>query len=71
MIPVKPVSVKFPEDERARLKALADTLGWTESRVVRDSIAVTIYLIQNPEGENMPKTIGMARTALLHEGKDS
>ena len=67
MIPVQPVSIKFPEEERAKLKALAAALDWTESKVVRDSVAVAFYLIHNPQGENLPKIIGMARHALLHE----
>jgi hypothetical protein len=46
MIPIQPLSVKFPEEERAQLKALAAALGWSESQVVRDSVAAIIYLAQ-------------------------
>jgi hypothetical protein len=31
MIPLQPVSVKFSDEERAKLKALATALGWSES----------------------------------------
>ncbi len=71
MIPLQPVSVKFTDEERAKLKALATALGWTESQVVRDSVAAIIYLVQNPDADSPPKIIGMARQALLHEENDS
>jgi len=67
MIPLQPVSVKFTDDERAKLKALATALGWTESQVVRDSVAAIVYLVQHPESEIVPKIIGMARQAMKHE----
>ena len=70
MIPLQPVSVKFTDDERAKLKALATALGWTESQVVRDSVAAIIYLVQNPDSNSLPKIIGMARQAILHEEND-
>jgi hypothetical protein len=71
MIPLQPVSVKFTDEERAKLKALATALGWTESQVVRDSVAAIVYLIQHPDGDTQPKIVGMARQALLHEDNDS
>ena len=71
MIPLQPVSVKFTDDERAKLKALATALGWTESQVVRDSVEAVIFLVQQPDAEMLPKIIGMARQALHHEGNDS
>ena len=67
MIPLQPVSVKFTDDERARLKALATALGWTESQVVRDSVAAIVYLVQYPDGDSIPKIIGMGRQAMQHE----
>jgi hypothetical protein len=67
MIPLQPVSVKFTDEERAKLKALAIALGWTESQVVRDSVAAIVYLVQNPDSDSLPKIIGMARQALQHE----
>jgi hypothetical protein len=67
MIPLQPVSVKFTDDERAKLKALATALGWTESQVVRDSVAAIVYLIQHPDGDTIPKIIGMGRQAMQHE----
>jgi predicted transcriptional regulator len=71
MIPLQPVSIKFTDEERAKLKALATALGWTESQVVRDSVAAIVYLVQNPDSATQPKIVGMARQALLHEGNDS
>ena len=71
MIPLQPVSVKFTDDERAKLKALATSLGWSESQVVRDSVAAIIFLVQNPDCEHTPKIIGLARQALRHEESDS
>jgi hypothetical protein len=67
MIPLQPVSVKFTDEERAKLKALASALGWTESQVVRDSVAAIIFLVQHPDSDSLPKIIGMARQALQHE----
>ena len=67
MTPLQPVSVKFTDDERAKLKALATALGWTESQVVRDSVAAVVYLVQHPHSEIVPKIIGMARQAMEHE----
>ena len=67
MIPLQPVSVKFTDEERAKLKALASALDWTESQVVRDSVAAIVYLVQNPDSDSSPKIIGMARQALHHE----
>lgn len=67
MIPLQPVSVKFTDEERAKLKALATALGWTESQVVRDSVAAIVYLVQNPDSDSLPKIIGMARQGLQHE----
>jgi len=67
MIPLQPVSVKFTDEERAKLKALATALGWTESQVVRDSVAAIICLVQHPDGDTQPKIIGMARQAMQHE----
>ena len=67
MIPLQPVSVKFTDEERAKLKALATALGWTESQVVRDSVAAIIFLVQHPDSDLLPKIVGMARQALQHE----
>jgi hypothetical protein len=67
MIPLQPVSVKFTDEERVKLKALASALGWTESQVVRDSVAAIVFLVQNPDSDLLPKIIGMARQALQHE----
>lgn len=71
MIPLQPLSIKFTDEERARLKALATALGWSESQVVRDSVAAIVYLVQHPDNDILPKIIGMARQALQHEGDDS
>lgn len=70
MIPLQPFSVKFTDEERAKLKALASALGWNESKAVRESVAAVIYLVGHPEGETLPKIIGMARHAVQLE-KDS
>jgi hypothetical protein len=70
MIPLQPVSVKFTGDERAKLKALATALGWTESQVVRDSVAAIVYLVQNPDTDSLPKIVGMGRQALSHDEND-
>jgi hypothetical protein len=67
MIPLQPLSIKFTDEERARLKALASALGWSESQAVRDSVAAIIFLVQNPHSDSLPKIIGMARQALQHE----
>jgi hypothetical protein len=67
MTPLQPVSIKFTDDERAKLKALATALGWTESQVVRDSVAAIVYLVQHPDGDFIPKIIGMARQAMQYE----
>ena len=67
MIPISPISVKFTDEERARLKALATTLGWTESQIVRDSVAHILRLIHHPESNDEPKLIALARLALCHE----
>ena len=67
MIPLQPVSIKFTEEERARLKALANSLGWTESQVVRDSVAHILHLIHHPDSPEEPKLIRLARLALCHE----
>jgi len=67
MIPLQPISIKFTDEERARLKALASALGWSESQAVRDSVAAVIFLVQNPDSDSLPKIIGMARQALQHE----
>jgi predicted transcriptional regulator len=61
MIPLQPVSVKFTDEERAKLKALATALGWTESQVIRESVAAIAYLIQNSETSTQPRIIAMAR----------
>lgn len=70
MIPLQPFSVKFTDEERAKLKALASALGWNESKVVRDSVAAVIYLVGHSESETVPKIIGLARHAIQLE-KDS
>jgi hypothetical protein len=67
MIPLQPLSIKFTDEERARVKALASALGWSESQAVRDSVAAIIFLVQNPDSDSLPKIIGMARQALQHE----
>lgn len=67
MIPLQPLSIKFTDEERARLKALASALGWSESQAVRDSVAAIIFLVQNPDSDLLPKIIGMARQALQHD----
>jgi hypothetical protein len=68
MIPVPPLSVKFPDDERARLKALADKIGWSEGQVVRDSVTHVLNLIYSAEsGAPAPKLITLSQLALCHE----
>jgi hypothetical protein len=64
MIPIQPVSVKFTDEERSKLKTLAKSLGWSESQVVRDSVAGILYLIEHPNCHTELKIIGMARQAL-------
>ena len=66
MIPIPPLSVKFSDDERARLKALATSLGWTESQVVRDSVTHVLHLIDHPDSKDEPKLIILARLAVCH-----
>ncbi len=66
MIPLPPLSVKFPDEERARLKALAATLGWPESQIVRDAVAYAWHLIHQPKSTEEPKFIILARLALCH-----
>jgi predicted transcriptional regulator len=67
MIPISPISVKFTDEERAKLKALAATLGWTESQIVRDSVAHTLHLVHHPGSKDEPKLIALARLAISHE----
>jgi hypothetical protein len=67
MIPLPPLSVKFSDDERARLKALAASLGWPESQVVRDSVAHIHRLIEQPDSQEQPKVIVLARLNRCHE----
>jgi len=67
MIPISPISVKFTEEERARLKALATSLGWTESQIVRDSVAHILHLIHHPDSKDEPRLIALARLAMCHE----
>ena len=67
MIPLPPLSVKFSDEERAKLKALASTLGWPESQVVRDSVTHVLHLIHHPDSKDEPKLISLARLALCHE----
>ncbi len=67
MIPISPISVKFTEEERVRLKSLATTLGWTESQIVRDSVAHILRLIHHPDSNDEPKLIALARLALCHK----
>ena len=67
MIPLQPVSIKFTEEERARLKALATSLGWTESQIVRDSVAHILHLIHHPDSKDQPRLIALAHLALCHE----
>jgi hypothetical protein len=67
MIPLPPLSVKFSDEERARLKALAATLGWPEGQIVRDSVAHILHLVHHPNSKDEPKLISLARLALCHE----
>ena len=67
MIPLPPLSVKFSDEERAKLKALAVTLGWPESQIVRDSVTHILHLIHHPDSPEEPKLISLARLALCHE----
>ena len=67
MIPLQPFSIKFTEEERVRLKALATSLGWTESQIVRDSVAHILHLIHHPGSPDEPKLIALARLALCNE----
>jgi hypothetical protein len=67
MIPLPPLSVKFSDEERARLKTLAATLGWPESQVVRDSVAYILHRVHHPDSNDEPKVIALARLALCHE----
>ena len=67
MIPLPPLSVKFSDEERAKLKALAVTLGWPESQIVRDSVTHILHLIHNPDSPEEPKLISMARLAVCNE----
>jgi predicted DNA-binding protein len=58
MIPIPPISVKFTDEERAKLKALAATLGWTESQIVRDSVAHTLHLVHHLPMFSVSTTLG-------------
>jgi hypothetical protein len=69
MIPLPPLSVKFPDDERAQLKNLAATIGWPESRIVRDSVAHMLHVLERPGSVEEPKFVSLARLALQHEKK--
>ena len=67
MIPISPISVKFTEEERARIKALAGTLGWTESQIIRDSVSHILQLIHKPSSTVEPKLITLGRLACCEE----
>lgn len=67
MIPVPPISVKFNEDERAEIKALASSLGWTESKFIRDSVRYIIYLIHHPGSTEEPEIVSLARLVICHK----
>ena len=67
MIPLPPLSVKFSDEERTRLKALASALGWHESQIVRDSVAHILHLVHLPASKDEPKLVALARLALCNE----
>ena len=67
MIPISPISVKFTDEERARIKSLAGTLGWTESQIIRDSVSHILLLIEKPDSAAEPKLITLARLARCEE----
>jgi len=66
MIPVSPMTVKFTDEERARVKEMATLLGWTESQVVRDSLAFAHQLIFTPTQDDLPRLVIMGRLACSH-----
>jgi hypothetical protein len=65
MIPLPPLSVKFPDEERAQLKSIAATIGWPESRIVRDSVTHLLHLLRHPDATGEPKFLALARLALV------
>ena len=67
MIPISPISVKFTDEERARIKALAGTLGWTESQIIRDSVSHVLQRINDPSYTSEPKIITLGRLARCEE----
>ncbi len=67
MIPLPPLSVKFSDEERTRLKALAAALGWHESQIVRDSVTHILHLVHQPATKDEPKLVALARLALCNE----
>jgi hypothetical protein len=71
MIPIKPLSVKFRPEVRARLKRIAFLLEWPEGQFVNASVAIILELIDDRSLKRVPKTIHMAREALDFEKKTS
>lgn len=67
MLTVPPTSIKFTDEEDARVRALAALLGWSKCKVIRASIDFVDHLSRNPTSEELPEIVVLARLALFNK----
>jgi predicted transcriptional regulator len=61
MIPIQPVSTRLNDEQRVRLRELAQWLNWSESDVIRFSIQSVHQIVCQKSRNEIPAMIRMAR----------
>ncbi len=68
---VPPLNVRFDPESRAWIKQVAHLLNWSENKVVRECVAHTRMMIENPESIAVPRIIQLSKDLALNKAEVS
>lgn len=66
MIPLKPLSVKLPDEVKLPLKEAAGEVGFSINKFILESLISILEMIPQVDNERLPKIVVLVRAARQH-----